>query len=149
MAYSLDIFLEHDLLWVRYFGSVTDADYRAVVREYPAHPDHELGQRIVIDLRDMTSLKLRHLALILLQAKIADYAMKSPREIVEVIIAPSRPAKRATQAVLRSWRGLETPVVRRMVESADEAAQILGISPAEFHALGEIARRGRLDERRP
>lgn len=136
MGHSIAIYPELDLSWISYFGAVTSADYREVVRDYPRHPDYELGQRLFIDLRDMRSLKVHTLLTIAIQAKIAEYAMRSPRDILEVILAPDRVARTATFAVLRSWQGLHTPVIRRVVDSMDAAADILGIDPETFHHLG-------------
>jgi hypothetical protein len=140
MAWDIRIYPELDLAWVRYHGDVTDADYRAVVAAYPEHPDFRLGQRMLVDLRDMRSLKFRHLLVIALQARIADYAMRSPNEILQVIVAPSSLAMKATSTVLRSWRGLSTPVVRRVVGELDEAATILGIDEAKLHRIGREVR---------
>lgn len=140
MAHSIAIYPELDLVWVRYFGNVTGADYKAVVRDYPRHPDYKLGQRIFVDLRDMRTLKLPHMLNIAIQAQIADYAMHTPHEFVEVILAPSTVTRKATFAVLRSWQGLDTPVIRRVVDSMEAAADIFGIDPVTFQRLGQEQR---------
>ncbi|RMD88762.1 MAG: hypothetical protein D6811_13445 [Alphaproteobacteria bacterium] len=140
MAWDIRIEPDLDLAWVRYHGDVTDADYREVVAAYPEHPHFRLGQRMLVDLRDMRSLKFRHLLVIALQARIADHALRSPNEILQVIVAPSSLAMKATSTVLRSWRGLSTPVVRRVVGELDEAATILGIDEAVLHRIGREVR---------
>lgn len=148
MPYSIHVFPGDDLAWIRYFGVVTDTDYQGVVRDYPQHPDFRLGQRMIVDLSDMTALKFRHLLVIALQARIADYAMASPNEILQVIIAPNPVGLRAAAAVMRSWRGIKTPVVRRVVRDHDEAGQIMGLDAAR---LAEMRRSfdGVDDGRRP
>ncbi len=135
LAHLLRIFPGHDLVYIRYSGMATLDDYIAVVEEYPRHPDFRLGQKHLIDLSHLGGIERDYTRIMALQAKIAEFASRTPSEIMSVVVAPTPVALEATQIVFRSWQDLDTPVVRRVVPSMAEACGLLGIGEEELAGL--------------
>ncbi len=127
MAGYFRIFPEHNLVYVRYSGAASIADYISVVDGYTAHPDFNAHHKNLIDLCSLESFERDYAAVFALQARTAEYAMAAQADILSIMVAPSTIAMEAAQLILRSWEGLDSPVVRRIVPSMDEAATLLGI----------------------
>ena len=140
MAASFRIFPEHHLACFRYSGRVTIADYLGVLQGFPRDPEFKLGLKHVTDISDLEEIETDHTMMMQIQAKIAEYVVGAPVETLSVIIAPTEAALNAAAMVMRSWKGLDVPVARSVVASADEAAKLLGIDEATLETcLSEIA----------
>ncbi len=137
MAYRIRILPEHDLAYFRYSGTASIDDYLAVVDQYPRHPDFRLGQKNLVDLTRLEDIERDYARILELQARIAGFVQSTQNDIFSVIVAPSAIAQEASQIVLRSWEELNARVVRRMVRNMEEAAVLLGISPAALAPLFE------------
>ncbi len=135
MAYLIRIFPEHDLAYIRYSGMASLDDYISVVEEYPRHPDFRLGQKNLIDLTHLEGIERDYTRIMALQAKIAEYATRAPSEIMSVVVAPTPVAREATQIVFRSWQDLDSPILRRVVPSMEEACDLLGIEEETLEGL--------------
>lgn len=135
MAGYFKVFPEHSLVYVRYSGAASIADYLAVVEGYTSHPDYDTHHKNLIDLRTLESFERNYTAALAMQAKIAEYAMKAQSDILSVMVAPSPVALEVTKLVTRSWEGIDTPVVRRIIPSMDEAASLLGLSQETLDSL--------------
>lgn len=134
------IFPEENLAVFRYWGRGRFIDYERIVAEFPAHPDFSLELKHVVDLRDLQSYQRNPLRLMLLQARIAEHALKARSEILSVIIAPHPVAQKAARIVLASWEKLDTGVVRRIVENSADAADLVGLPPERLKAILETTR---------
>ena len=140
MPASFRVFPQHNLACFRYSGMVTTADYLGVLRGFPQDPDFKLGLKHVTDISDLQEIEADHAAMMQIQAKIAEYVVGAPVETLSVIIAPTEAALNAAAMVLRSWKGLDVPIARSVVASAEEAAKLLGIDEAVLETcLSEIA----------
>jgi len=67
--------------------------------------------------------------------QIAEYATRAPSEIMSVVVAPTPVAREATQIVFRSWQDLDSPILRRVVPSMEEACDLLGIEEETLEGL--------------
>ena len=134
------IFPEHNLVYVRYWGRASIADYLSVVVGYTSHPDFNPNRKILVDLTGLTDIERDYAAIMQLQAKIAEYAMHTPDDILSVVVAPSPVALEAAKLVFQSWESLDSPVVRRIAPNMQEAAGFLGIGHEALDGiLSEIA----------
>ncbi len=126
MASFYRIIPEHNLVYVRYSGTVTIDDYLAVVEGVRNHPDFQIQFKQLIDLRHLTNIKRDYIKVMLAQARIAELVAKSTSDILSVVVAPTPIAMEAASMVIRSWDKLDTPVVRRIVSDMSEAEALLG-----------------------
>ncbi len=135
MAGLFRIFPEHNLVYVRYSGLATIADYISVVQEYPRHPDFDLHRTNLIDLRFLEDFERDYASVLKLQAHTAEYALSARADILSITVAPSQVAQEAAKLIARSWEGLETPVVRRIVPTMEEASTLIGINIETLEGL--------------
>ncbi len=126
MASFYRIIPEHNLVYVRYSGTVTIDDYLAVVEGVRNHPDFQIQFKQLIDLTHLTNIKRDYIKVMLAQARIAELVAKSTSDILSVVVAPTPIAMEAASMVIRSWDKLDTPVVRRIVSDMSEAEALLG-----------------------
>ena len=137
MAGFFRIFPEHNLVYVRYSGAASIADYIAVVEGYTSHPDYDPHHKNLVDLRFLEDFERDYTALLALQARIAEFAMTAQADILSVVVAPSPVAMEAATLIMRSWEQIDTPVVRRMIPCMDEAGPLLGIPKETLDGLLE------------
>ncbi len=137
MAGYFRIFPEHNLVYVRYSGSASIADYVAVIDGYTSHPDYDPHRKNLVDLRFLENFERDYTAALALQARIAEYALSARADILSIMVAPSPVALEAAKLITRSWEGIDTPVVRRIVPTMDEAATLLGIDIKTLDGLLE------------
>ncbi len=135
MAGLFRIFPEHNLVYVRYYGTATIADYMKVVSEYPRHPDYDPHRINLIDLRYLKDFERDYTEVLKLQAKTAEYALTARADILSITVAPTPVAQEASKLVMRSWEGLDTPVVRRIVPTMEEAGTLIGIDIETLESL--------------
>ncbi len=135
MAGYFKIFPELNLVYMRYSGAASIADYISIVDGYTSHPDYDLHRKFLVDLRSLENFERDYAAALALQARIAEYTHSAQADILSVMVAPSPVAMEAAKLVSRSWEGIDSPVVRRIVPSMDEAATLLGIDTATLDAL--------------
>ncbi len=117
---------EHSLVYARYNGEVTINDYLSVVEGVRNHPDFRVEYKHLVDLRDLTGIKLEYVKVMKAQARIVDLIADAKSDILSVVVAPTPIALEAAKMVLRSWDNLDTPVVRRIVSNISEAEVLLG-----------------------
>ena len=127
MAGYFKIFPEINLVYVRYSGTASIADYISVVDGYTSHPDYDPHRKNLVDLRGLENFERDYTAALALQARIAEYALTAQADILSVMVAPSPVAMEVAKLITRSWEGIDSPVIRRIVPSMDEAATLLGI----------------------
>lgn len=135
MAGFFRIFPDHNLVYVRYSGAASIADYVSVVDGYTEHPEYDPHHKNLVDLRFLDDFERDYTAALGLQARIAEYAMTARADILSIMVAPSPVAMEVAALIMRSWEQIDTPVVRRMVPSMQEAAPLLGISEATLEGL--------------
>ncbi len=135
MAGLFRIFPEHNLVYVRYSGMATIADYMTVVRDYPRHPDYDPHRINLIDLRFLEDFERDYAGVLKLQAKTAEYALTARADILSITVAPSPVAQEVSKLIMRSWEGLDTPVVRRIVPTMEEASTLIGIDMETLDGL--------------
>ena len=121
------IFPDHNLVYVRYFGIATIADYISVVEGYTKHPDYDVTRKNLVDLSQLQDVERDYTAIMKLQARIAEFAVGSPSDILSVVIANSQIGREAAQLVFKSWENIDTPVVRRIAPDLETAASLLGM----------------------
>ncbi len=135
MAGLFRIFPEHNLVYVRYSGLATIADYMKVVQEYPRHPDFDLHRINLIDLRFLEDFERDYASVLKLQAHTAEFALSARADILSITVAPTPVAQEVSKLVMRSWEGLDTPVVRRIVPTMEEASTLIGMDIETLEAL--------------
>ncbi len=135
MAGYFKIFPELNLVYMRYSGAASIADYISIVDGYTSHPDYDLHRKFLVDLRSLENFERDYTAALALQARIAEYTHSAQADILSVMVAPSPVAMEAAKLVSRSWEGIDSPVVRRIVPSMEEAATLLGIGTATLDEL--------------
>ena len=127
LASFFRILPEHSLVYARYSGEVTIDDYLGVVEGVQNHPDFRIEFKHLIDLMDLTEIKLDYVKVMKAQAQIAGLVANATSDILSVVVAPTPIALQAAKMVLRSWDDLDTPVVRRIVSNLTQAAVLLGL----------------------
>jgi len=118
---------EQSLVYARYSGAITIEDYLYVVEGVMKHPDFRIEFKHLIDLMDLTEIKLEYVKVMKAQAQIAGLVANAKSDILSVVVAPTPIALEAAKMVLRSWDSLDTPVIRRIVSNLTEAAVLLGL----------------------
>ena len=135
MAGYFRIFPDHNLVYVRYSGAASIADYVAVIDGYTNHADYDPHRKNLVDLRALDSFERDYTAALALQARIAEYALTAQADILSVMVAPSPVALEVAKLITRSWEGIDSPVIRRIVPSMNEAATLLGIGQDTLDGL--------------
>lgn len=135
MASFFRIFPAQNLIYARYSGTVVTDEYLSVVNGVMNHPDFRAEFKHLIDLTDLTEIKLDYVKVMKAQARIADLITQTESDVLSVVVAPTPFAMDAARMVLRSWDGLDTPVVRRIVSNMSEAAFLLGLQKNTFPNL--------------
>ena len=127
MASYFCVLPEQSLVYARYSGAITIEDYLYVVEGVMKHPDFRIEFKHLIDLMDLTEIKLEYVKVMKAQAQIAGLVANAKSDILSVVVAPTPIALEAAKMVLRSWDSLDTPVIRRIVSNLTEAAVLLGL----------------------
>ena len=127
MASYFRVLPEQSLVYARYSGTITIDDYLYVVEGVMKHPDFRIEFKHLIDLMDLTEIKLEYVKVMKAQARIAGLVANAKSDILSVVVAPTPIALEAAKMVLRSWDSLDTPVIRRIVSNLTEAAVLLGL----------------------
>lgn len=135
MAATFRIFPEYNLLYARYSGLGTIADYMRIVQAYTTHPDYDPHRINLIDLRSLDDFERDYTAVLKLQARTAEFALSAHADILSIMVAPSPVAQEAAKLILRSWEGIDTPVVRRIVPTMEEASTLVGIDKDTLDGL--------------
>ena len=99
------------------------------------HPDFRAEFKHLIDLTDLTEIKLDYAKVMKAQARIAGLIANAKSDVLSVVVAPTPVALEAAKMVLRSWDGQDTPVVRRIVSDMSEAGFLLGLQKNKFPNL--------------
>jgi len=135
LASFFRILPEHSLVYARYSGTIVTDDYLSVVNGVMKHPDFRAEFKHLIDLTDLTEIKLDYAKVMKAQARIAGLIANAKSDVLSVVVAPTPVALEAAKMVLRSWDGQDTPVVRRIVSDMSEAGFLLGLQKNKFPNL--------------
>lgn len=120
-----------NLILFRYHGEVTFHESVAVVEAAASDPMARAGMRHLCDLSDVTGVERDFLALLRMQAQMAESLHRPGPEQVVVFFAPTPAGQQLAEMARRSWEGLDSVIVLLQTCEA-EALALLGIKASKI-----------------
>jgi hypothetical protein len=136
MSVSYRIFPDLGLVYVRYQGFARVADTERAFAAYSVDPDCRLGQKQLVDLREVSGFERDYPKLMQLQARKAELFATQGVETLVVYLVSSAETRDMVRTALRAWDGIDGLVALMQTDEA-EALHLLGQPEDTIRALLE------------
>lgn len=136
MPVEFDVFSDLNLVYMRYFGAVVVEEVANLLQCYSHHPDYSPHQRQLMDLSQITLVKLDLPTLLTLQQQVLQAQNLHAPTTTIVFFAPNALTQDIAANLQRFWAPF--PSVRISVaETAEEAMVQLPLNAPRIQALLE------------
>lgn len=134
MSCKYTILKPFGLAYIRLADVVTARDSYDELLRFAQDPEATPDLNQLIDLQDVTGLKLNVLDLLRMHARKAEIFTMSEQDRLFVHIAPTPIARKVSGLVLKSWDRVPG-ITQRVVQTEDQALEILGLRQRTIDAL--------------
>lgn len=134
MSCSYLILRSQALAYIRLAGIVRPGDSLRTLARFAADPQATPDLNQLIDMRDVTGMKLDVLDLLRMHARKAEIFTQSEYDRLFVHIAPTPIAVKVAGHVVKSWDKVPG-ITHRVVQTEEQALDILGLKERTIDAL--------------
>lgn len=134
MSIRFKIFPDRGLVYVHYAGFLEIESSIDAFSQYQASPDHNPGQKQLVDLSDVTAFERDYPRIFEMQMKKAEVFTSSGSQTIVVYLAPTFVGLQIANLAIRSWEDVPG-VVTSVVQSEQQALEILGIGELSLEEL--------------
>lgn len=134
MSCSYQILKPFGLAYVRLAGLVRPGDSLRALTDFARDPEARPDLNQLLDMRDVTGMKLDVLDMLRMHARKAEIFAPSEHDRLFVHVAPTPIARKVAGHVVKSWSKVPG-ITHRVVPDEEQALDILGLRQRTIDAL--------------